>query len=581
MNLQKIMIGVLLGALLLGPATIFAKEKPKKDKKKKGEAAQIDKKKEVEIERLFLEAERAKLIENYADAIQKYNGVLALNPENDNAYFQLANIFAAQSKLSVAEDNIKKALKIAPENEWYLEALAVVYTKQGKSKDAITATEKLLKINPYLPEKYFELAFLHLQQNEPEKAIKAYDQFEKYFGLEESIIMQKNRIYIKLGQVDKAVAELQKLVNAYPDEVQYLEMQAELYSINNMKDKAAEIYKKILAIEPNNPTALMALANIDSGKGNTQTQEESLKKIFANPNLSIDKKVEMLYPFIQFYERNKSKINEAYELADILVKTHPNEAKAWAIKGDLYYVSERDDDALPAYLKALENKKDVYAVWQQAISIFAAKKDWANTIKYANEALEYFPNQAMLYYFKGSAEAQQKNNEQAVKTFTKGEKMTAEPRLKAQFCAGLGDSYHSLNNDAESDAAYEKALLLDPANAYVLNNYSYYLSLRKSNLEHAKEMSVKSVKLDPKNASFLDTYAWILFQLKEYNEAKIWQQKALEIDNKNATLLEHLGDILAHLGDIDTAVTYWQSAKENGSDSPALSKKIEQKKYIE
>ena len=74
--------------------------------------------------------------------------------------------------------------------------------------------------------------------------------------------------------------------------------------------------------------------------------------------------------------------------------------------------------------------------------------------------------------------------------------------------------------------AYDKALRLDPENAYVLNNYSYYLSLRKQNLEKAKQMSAYANKLEPNNDSFLDTYAWIMFQLGDYNAAKEAQEKA-------------------------------------------------------
>ncbi|MEJ7658772.1 MAG: hypothetical protein WKG07_03665 [Hymenobacter sp.] len=46
---------------------------------------------------------------------------------------------------------------------------------------------------------------------------------------------------------------------------------------------------------------------------------------------------------------------------------------------------------------------------------------------------------------------------------------------------------------AKSDAAYDAALIADPANYGVLNNYSYYLSLRGEKLDKAKEMSGRTV----------------------------------------------------------------------------------------
>ena len=375
---------------------------------------------------------------------------------------------------------------------------------------------------------------------------------------------------------------MQKLVDAYPGEVQYLGMMAELYALNNKKDKAAELYQKILDIEPDNAQALIATADINASKGDTVARFEGMKKIFANPKVNIDTKIKMLYPYIQFYELKKDKIKEAYELVDILIQTHPDEAKGYAIKGDLYYIDKHDSLALPSYLKALSIQKQVFAVWQQVMLIYNASKDWKNLDKVTTDAMELFPNQAVIYLFKGGAEYQMKEYERALKAFQKGEKMAMDnPALKSQIYSNLGDTYHSLNREMESDSAYEKALKLDPENGYVLNNYSYYLSLRKANLQRAKQMSAYSNKLDPENESFMDTYAWILFQLGEYKEAKVFQERAVMRNLKNATLLEHYADILIMLGEPDKAVEYWHKAKEVGSDSKTIDTKIATRKYIE
>jgi tetratricopeptide (TPR) repeat protein len=307
-----------------------------------------------------------------------------------------------------------------------------------------------------------------------------------------------------------------------------------------------------------------------------------MKKIFANPKVNIDTKIKMLYPYIQFYELKKDKMKEAWELADSLVATHPNEAKAWAMKGDLYYIDKKDSLALPAYLKALELKKDIYSVWQQVMLIYNSKRDWKNATKVANDAMELFPNQASIYLFKGGAEYQLKEYSKALVSFNKGTRMTGEnTALKAQFYSNLGDTYHSLQNNSASDSAYETSLKLDPENAYVLNNYAYYLSLRKSNLARAKEMSAYSIKLDPESDSFQDTYAWILFQLGEYSEARKFQELAVKKNPQNPTLLEHYGDILIQLGEREKALEYWHKAKAAGSDSKTVDSKIMAMKYVE
>ncbi len=536
----------------------------------------------VTLERTFMEGQRAKSIEDYDEALKKFKDVLKIDPKNADAHFEVSTLLYSANKFDDALAESDQAVKLSPGNKWYLEQMAAIQMKKNNTKEAIKSYEQLIKLSPNDPDNYFDLAYLYLQSNQPDQAIKTYDQFEKNYGLEESVVLQKERIYLKQNKFDNAVTELQKLVDAFPGEVQYMGMMAELYALNNKKEKAAEIYQKILEIEPDNAQALMATADINAGKGDSTARFTGMKKVFANPKVSIDVKVKMLYPYIQYYEIKQDKIKDAFELVDIMVATHPNDAKAYAIKGDLYYIDKKDSLALPAYLKALELQKQVFSVWQQVMLIYNTKREWQQLDKIATDAMELFPNQAVIYLFKGGAEYQMKLYDKALKAFTKGERMANDnPQLKAQIYSNLGDTYHSLNRDLESDSAYEKSLKLDPENAFVLNNYSYYLSLRKVNLERAKQMSAYSNKLEPENDSFMDTYAWILFQLGEFKEAKTFQERAVSKNPNNPTLLEHFGDILIELGDKDKAVEYWHKAKDAGSDSKTIDTKIASLKYVE
>lgn len=534
------------------------------------------------VDRIFMDAQRAKAIEDYDEAQKKFEQLLKVDPKNADAHYEMSSLYFNANKFEEAQAEAETAVKLNPNNKWYLEQLATVHMKRNNAKEAIKDYEQLIKLSPGDPDSYFDLGYLYLQTNQPDQAIRAYDLFEKNYGLEESVVLQKERIYLKQNKFDNAAAEVQKLIDAYPGEVQYMGMLAELYALNNKKDKANEIYQKILEVEPDNAQALMATADISAAKGDSTARLESMKKIFANPKLSIDTKIKMLYPFVQYYDIKKDKISDAFELAKILVQTHPAEAKAYAIQGDLYFIDKKDSLALPAYLKALELKKDVFTVWQQVMLIYNSQRDWVRLNDIATQAMELFPNQAIIYLFKGGAEFQMKEYAKSVKTFTKAERMANDnTALKAQIFANLGDAYHSLDNNAASDSAYEKSLKLDPENAYVLNNYSYYLSVRKENLQRAKQMSAYANKLDPDNDSFMDTYAWILFQLGEYAEAKTFQDRAVLKNPTNPTLLEHYGDILIQLGDKDKAVDYWRKAKAAGSDSKTLDNKIAQLKYLE
>ena len=81
---------------------------------------------------------------------------------------------------------------------------------------------------------------------------------------------------------------------------------------------------------------------------------------------------------------------------------------------------------------------------------------------------------------------------------------------------------------AEAYAAYDSSLVYNPNNIGTLNNYAYYLSVERTNLDKAEEMSYKTVKAEPENATYLDTYAWILFEKKRYTEARIYIEQAMK-----------------------------------------------------
>jgi Tfp pilus assembly protein PilF len=154
--------------------------------------------------------------------------------------------------------------------------------------------------------------------------------------------------------------------------------------------------------------------------------------------------------------------------------------------------------------------------------------------------------------------------------------------LKAQLYANMGDVYNELNNFEESDRHFEKALNINPRNAYVLNNYSYYLSLRGENLKRAQELSFLANEIEPNNSSFLDTYAWVLYKSEKYKDAKEWQMKAIEAsENPSATLMEHLGDILFMLGDEKNALEKWKKALELSDSNEKLVNKIADKTLYE
>ena len=150
----------------------------------------------------------------------------------------------------------------------------------------------------------------------------------------------------------------------------------------------------------------------------------------------------------------------------------------------------------------------------------------------------------------------------------------------------MGDLYHEEGNPEQAYLCYDSALVYNPSNILVLNNYAYFLSEEDKELEKAEQMSLRTIKAEPNNATYLDTYAWILYKQKRYSEAHGYIEQALAADSVPSDVLyEHAGDICYRLGNVELAVEYWKQALDLQRKAEAvdekLTRKIKLKKIIE
>lgn len=532
----------------------------------------------------YIDGIKAKMLEDNDEAIKQFQKSLKLDPLNHGAYYELAFIYFRMGDFDQSLRNIKEAVHLNPGNKWYSLLYAEVLSYKGQFTEAAQVYEKLIKQSPNELELYFDWAFMLVKAEKLEEAVKVYDLYESRFGMDEEVIAQKQRLYVRMGKIEKAASEVRRLINSDPKEPRYYKMLADLYEANDMKDKAAKVYEELLQIDPENPNAMLYLADMYRIKGQNDVAMEYLKKAFSNPQLGIDAKVRILFPYLQLLMAGQQeKKEEAFMLAELMIETHPGEAKAHAIYGDMLYQDKQLENALAQYEQALEIDSSVFEVWQQIFFIHNEMRNYETLEKASSSALELFPNQPLVYFFNGIAKNQLKKHKEAAEILSLGEPLVIEnPLLKAQMLSSLGEAYNDLKEYAKSDSSFEKALLFDGDNAYTLNNYAYYLSVRGENLERAKEMSFKSIQLVPGNSSFEDTYAWILYKMEDYQGAREWMEKAIENDDEDSpVLLEHYGDILFKLGEVDKAVSYWQKAKSLGSESELIGKKIADKKIYE
>lgn len=540
---------------------------------------------EVNIQKVFIEANREKILGNYEDAAFLYKEVLKRDQDNHAAAYELARIYDVLDNDDKALSSIKMAIALDKDNEWYQMFLADVYEKMSKFKPAAQIYEELLKKDPNLEYYYAKWAFYLVKAKLPGEAIKAYDKMEEKTGITEDISLKKHRLHLGMGNQKKAAAELEKLANAYPSITDYRLQLAGYYDQIGDNNRAETEYLKILEREPDNPKAKIAMAGSLKESGHDVSYLQSLKTIFEKPDVEIDLKVKELIPFIsKVAEANDPELAATgLELTQLLKEVHPKEAKAYSAHGDLLYHSGKTKEAQVDYEKAVTLDNSVFAIWEQLMYIDVELNNSEALLKHSNDAIDVFPNQAKAYYFNGIANSAQGDQKEAINVFRQSLLMSRKkPRLQFDILSRLGQIHHSLKEYDKSDSAFEDAMKINPKDYNLLNTFSYALAQRGAKLDKAKEMSGLANELNPNQANAQHIYAWVLYKMREYPAAKDWLSKALSNGgDKIPDINEHYGDVLFHLGKEAEAIEYWEKALQLGSTNDILNKKITDRKLYE
>lgn len=564
--------------LVLSDVPAFSQKK-KKDKKGK----KIEKVDVRVAEANLIAAKREVILGNFDDAEELLFKVLDEDKKNGAAYYELARLTTKKGDWEDALKYINEAQSIDPDNKWYMIEYADLLAQTGRYEEGAKVYERLIKADPNNPDFYLDHAQLLTLTGEYKAAIATLDQLEKKIGVDQMISGEKQRLYMQINDVEGAAGEVEKLIEAFPSETSYYHLLGDIYLKNGMEDKALNIYKDLLKQNPNDPFARLAMAEHYRQSGDKEKGFEELKKAFASKDMPAEPKINIMVSNLGMQLEDEAKLQETKELAEILAQTHDDNAKVQAIYGDILMRSNDLEGAIPAFKKAVELDGSMMDVWNQLFFAESQLNYFQEMIYDSEKAIELFPNQSLMYYFNGIAHNRLRNYDKAVKSLKKATLIGSDNSgLMSDLYSQLGDAYNAQKEHKKSDEAFDKSIEFDPNNSMVLNNYSYYLSLRDEELEKAAEMSKRSNEIEPKNSSFQDTYGWILYRLQRFDEAKEWLEKAMSNGGaERPVILDHYGDILYRLKQVDEAVEYWQKAKSKGLSSEVIDRKIADRKVYE
>ena len=556
-------------------------------KRAKEEESKSSQRNLLQAEVIFLEGEKYFMIEDYHKALIFFQKSLELNPDNSACHYKVGQILMLGEEYDKALIYAAKSVQLSPKNKFYYLQNADIYSKQSNFAAAAQIYETMLEKVPDTDSYLFDLAALYIYGDNLDAAIATYQRIEAKFGISKELVFSKQRVYLKQNKLDEAINQIKEMIVQFPGEPDFVLNLSELYLSNNREEEAIPYLQDYIENHPDDARARLLLAEVYKKQGNMNLAIEELILAFTNPSLELTPKLNVLVEYMKQLP-NPTVQENSIKLAESILSAHPHDGNAYAVNGDLYLnLANISDDlefkeqAMGYYQQALALDDSNFNIWQNVLQIESELSEIDSLEKHSGLAIEVFPNQPSLYYYHGFANLSNKNYETAAEVLEQGKKLSKNnPNMQVVFNSLLGDTYNELEKYEKSEEAYEAVLKTEPNNDHVLNNYSYFLSLRKQNLDKAKRMSAKLIKNNPGDPTFLDTHAWVLYMQGNYKEAKKFLELALEKD-ASGTIIEHYGDVLFKLGDIENAVVQWNRAKGMDDTSELINKKIADRKLYE
>lgn len=533
----------------------------------------------------FLEAMRMKEKKEYDAAFGLLQHCLDINPGASSALYEVSQYYMFLRQVPQGQAALEQAVAYAPDNYWYSQGLVNLYQQQNELDKAVVLLEKMVTRFPTKQEPLFSLLDIYSRQEKYNDVIATLNRLEKRLGKNEQLSMEKFRIYLQMKDDKKAFQEIESLVQEYPMDMRYQVILGDVYLQNGKKEDAYETYQKVLAAEPDNPMALFSMASYYEQTGQKELYQQQLDTLLLNKKVAPDTKINVMRQIIVENEQSATKDStQVIALFDRVMKQDLDDPQVPMLYAQYLLSKNMEQEAVPVLEQVVDLDPANKAARLMLVSAAVKKEDYKQIIKVCEPGIEATPDALDLYYYLAIAYHQAEQTDSVLNVCNRALKhVTPDTRKEvvSDFYSIMGDIYHTKKQMAEAYAAYDSALVYNPSNIGALNNYAYYLSVERRDLDKAEEMSYKTVKAEPNNSTYLDTYAWILFEKGNYAEARIYIDNAMKSDGeKSDVIVEHCGDIYFMTGDVEGALKYWKQALEMGSESKTLKQKIEKKKYI-
>ncbi|MBN2372422.1 tetratricopeptide repeat protein [bacterium] len=322
------------------------------------------------------------LLESYHQAIEEFQKIVRVDPQNTAAYFHLGSAYEEKGDLDQAEIFFRKTLELNPDHAYvynrlgliqykrgnlelalaefkksleifeYVEVyynISLVYEKQRKIENAIAAIEKSLELDPDYVESWNQLGSLYLTQNNLQEAAKYFKKALYLDPVHVKAHVNLGLVYSSMGRTEDAIKQFTVAAELDPNSSEAHNNLGSLYLGQKRFDQAMPHLQKALDIRPGYQKAIINMGMLHAGMNHYEKAEDLFQKA-----LEIDSNCVDVYIQLGFLYMIKQEYDRAIAFFKRMQRLQPKDPRVYIYMGKAYYTTGQKDEAIKAWQKALE-----------------------------------------------------------------------------------------------------------------------------------------------------------------------------------------------------------------------------------
>ena len=428
--------------------------------------------------------------------------------------------------------------------------LGRAYYELGKYEQAVSADNAAIRKAPVSLAGYHNLFLNYLQIEQPEEALKVLDNAAKQSKPNVEFLIGLGELYIHYGLQQP---HQKKIASA----------------------GAIMVLNRAQKLNPAGSALRLKLAeDLDIAGdpiGAAQLYLDLLNKLADLPPVQERIRAKLADIYLRGSDRKR-----AVEQLEAIIREDPTNPQAYYYLGSLEFDEKKLPEAVGHFSKTVQLSPGFEPVYYDLAITWIGLNKPADALAILAAARQKFPQNFVMEFWTALAFARQKAWAEAIEHFTAAEviaQATEPERLNQTFYFEVGAACERKGDYVQAEKYFEKCLNLAPDDAEAQNYLGYMYAEQGMKLDRAKELVQKAVRSEPKNPAYLDSLGWILFKLRQPQEALGYILKAIELSEKpDPTLYDHLGDIYVALDQLDKARDAWRKSIALDPDSRVLGK---------